>query len=156
LAGYTTFTGAYRERSMPTDDLAGEAFKHAQTQPGPWGDLHVICRERTIPKASNHVRLHETKKDQWGIPLLVMNVDYDEQRRAHDRGLAHPGLQKMLEARGVAMTSKPMTKVGRRDSTSTRWGGARRMGKDPQRSILNEWNQVHGCPNVFVTDGRVA
>ena len=27
------------------------------------------------------------------------------------------------------------------------------MGKDPNRSVLNEWNQVRGCPNVFVTDG---
>jgi len=31
-------------------------------------------------------------------------------------------------------------------------GGAR-MGKDPATSILNKWNQVHGCKNVFVTDG---
>jgi len=31
-------------------------------------------------------------------------------------------------------------------------GGAR-MGKDPKSSILNEWNQVHSCKNVFVTDG---
>jgi choline dehydrogenase-like flavoprotein len=31
-------------------------------------------------------------------------------------------------------------------------GGAR-MGKDPQRSLLNEWNQLHACKNVFVTDG---
>jgi choline dehydrogenase-like flavoprotein len=27
------------------------------------------------------------------------------------------------------------------------------MGKDPQNSILNEWNQMHQCKNVFVTDG---
>ena len=31
-------------------------------------------------------------------------------------------------------------------------GGAR-MGHDPKTSILNKWNQVHACPNVFVTDG---
>ncbi|MEO6357388.1 MAG: GMC family oxidoreductase, partial [Ferruginibacter sp.] len=31
-------------------------------------------------------------------------------------------------------------------------GGAR-MGKDPATSILNKWNQVHSCNNVFVTDG---
>jgi choline dehydrogenase-like flavoprotein len=31
-------------------------------------------------------------------------------------------------------------------------GGAR-MGKDPKQSILNEWNQIHTCKNVFVTDG---
>jgi choline dehydrogenase-like flavoprotein len=27
------------------------------------------------------------------------------------------------------------------------------MGKDPNESILNEYNQMHLCKNVFVTDG---
>ena len=27
------------------------------------------------------------------------------------------------------------------------------MGKDPKTSVLNKWNQVHACQNVFVTDG---
>lgn len=31
-------------------------------------------------------------------------------------------------------------------------GGAR-MGNDPKTSILNKWNQIHSCPNIFVTDG---
>ncbi|MEI6466826.1 MAG: GMC oxidoreductase, partial [Verrucomicrobiota bacterium] len=26
-------------------------------------------------------------------------------------------------------------------------------GKDPKKSLLNRWNQLHACPNVFVTDG---
>lgn len=31
--------------------------------------------------------------------------------------------------------------------------GGVRMGKDPSSSLLNEWNQLHACNNVFVTDG---
>jgi choline dehydrogenase-like flavoprotein len=31
-------------------------------------------------------------------------------------------------------------------------GGAR-MGRDPKTSMLNSWNQLHACNNVFVTDG---
>jgi choline dehydrogenase-like flavoprotein len=31
-------------------------------------------------------------------------------------------------------------------------GGAR-MGNDPKTSLLNKWNQLHTCKNVFVTDG---
>jgi choline dehydrogenase-like flavoprotein len=27
------------------------------------------------------------------------------------------------------------------------------MGRDPKTSLLNEWNQLHTCKNVFVTDG---
>jgi choline dehydrogenase-like flavoprotein len=31
--------------------------------------------------------------------------------------------------------------------------GTARMGRDPKTSVLNGWNQVHACKNVFVTDG---
>jgi choline dehydrogenase-like flavoprotein len=31
--------------------------------------------------------------------------------------------------------------------------GGVRMGRDPKTSLINEWNQLHGCKNVFVTDG---
>jgi choline dehydrogenase-like flavoprotein len=31
--------------------------------------------------------------------------------------------------------------------------GTARMGHDVKTSILNKWNQVHECKNVFVTDG---
>ena len=31
--------------------------------------------------------------------------------------------------------------------------GGVRMGKDPKTSLLNGWNQLHECQNVFVTDG---
>jgi choline dehydrogenase-like flavoprotein len=31
--------------------------------------------------------------------------------------------------------------------------GGVRMGRDPKTSLLNEWNQLHACRNVFVTDG---
>jgi len=31
--------------------------------------------------------------------------------------------------------------------------GGVRMGKDPKTSLLNKWNQLHNCQNVYVTDG---
>jgi choline dehydrogenase-like flavoprotein len=31
--------------------------------------------------------------------------------------------------------------------------GGVRMGKDPKTSVLNKWNALHDCKNVFVTDG---
>ena len=31
-------------------------------------------------------------------------------------------------------------------------GGAR-MGNDPKTSLLDKWNAMHHCKNVFVTDG---
>ena len=31
--------------------------------------------------------------------------------------------------------------------------GTARMGDDPKKSVLNKFNQMWDCPNVFVTDG---
>src|SRR4029450_8719069 len=31
--------------------------------------------------------------------------------------------------------------------------GTARMGNDPKKSVLNRFNQVHACKNVYVTDG---
>ena len=31
--------------------------------------------------------------------------------------------------------------------------GTARMGRDPKTSVLNEYNQIHACTNVYVTDG---
>ena len=31
--------------------------------------------------------------------------------------------------------------------------GTARMGRDPRTSVLNEHNQTHDVPNLFVTDG---
>jgi choline dehydrogenase-like flavoprotein len=31
--------------------------------------------------------------------------------------------------------------------------GTARMGRDPDTSVLNKWNQAHDVPNLFVTDG---
>src|SRR6185369_7105958 len=148
VGGYTTFTGAYRSQAEPTERV-GAAFKEAQTKPGPWG-IYMYMQGETIPKESNHVRLHETKKDQWGIPLLVVNVDYDD----NDARMIKDWRTQAAEMLEVAGCHDIETHdKGWAPGLDIHEMGGARMGKDPNRSVLNEWNQVHGCPNVFVTDG---
>lgn len=31
--------------------------------------------------------------------------------------------------------------------------GTARMGRDPETSVLNQWNQAWDVPNLFMTDG---
>jgi choline dehydrogenase-like flavoprotein len=104
----------------------------------------------TIPKDSNHVRLSTDKKDTWGIPELVVSVDYDEN-----------DVKSMKDYLG--QTSEMLSLAGCKNIQQTdsrqapgldihEMGGCR-MGKDPKTSMLNKFNQFHLCPNVFVTDG---
>jgi choline dehydrogenase-like flavoprotein len=149
VGGYTTFTGAYRERGEPTTARVGGAYKDALAKPGPWG-IYMYMQGETIPRESNHVRLHETEKDQWGIPRLVTSVGYDENSEKMIRDWRTEA-QAMLEVAGCH-------DVETRDNNQApgldihEMGGVR-MGSDPKTSLLNKWNQLHACPNVFVTDG---
>src|SRR5438552_2873349 len=44
---------------------------------GPWSVGSHMMGE-TIPKESNYVALDKAKKDEWGMPLLNISIDYDE------------------------------------------------------------------------------
>jgi choline dehydrogenase-like flavoprotein len=149
VGGYTTFTGAYRTRGAPTAERMGGAYKDAQAQPGPWG-IYMYMQGETIPKATNHVRLHATQTDQWGIPLLVTSVGYDENDERMIRDWRAQA-QEMLEVAGCHdVTTRDN---GQAPGLDIHEMGGCRMGHDPKTSLLNEWNQLHACPNVFVTDG---
>jgi choline dehydrogenase-like flavoprotein len=151
FGGFTTFTGAYRTR--PNAESAevqfGPGLKEALTKPGGWR-TYMYMQGETIPKAENHVRLSTDKVDEWGIPLLVTSVGYD----ANDEKMLKDFLKESTE-----MLEKAGCKdIETRDSKQPpgldihEMGGVR-MGKDPKTSLLNEWNQLHLCKNVFVTDG---
>lgn len=96
------------------------------------------------------MRLSEDQKDEWGVPLLITSVDYDD----NDNKMVKDFLEQsreMMEAVGC-------TNITEHDSMQApgldihEMGGVR-MGHDPDTSLLNEWNQMHHCKNVFVTDG---
>jgi choline dehydrogenase-like flavoprotein len=149
VGGYTTFTGAYRVRGEPTDDRIGGAYKDAQSKPGPWG-IYMYMQGETIPKESNHVRLHESRKDQWGIPLLVTSVGYDDN---DERMIADWRTQakEMLEVAGCHHVETRDN--GQAPGLDIHEMGGCRMGRDPKTSMLDAHNRLHACPNVYVTDG---
>src|SRR5690606_22623960 len=152
VGGFTTFLGAYRERANKLEDSdvqIGADFKHAISEAGDW-HVYMYMQGETIPKATNRVYLSPDKTDQWGIPLIVTDVGYDEND------------DKMV-ADFIEQSTDMLQKMGCTDIYSNdnhqapgldihEMGGVR-MGKDPKDSLLNKWNQLHLCKNVFVTDG---
>ena len=149
VGGYTTFTGGYRTRGDTGALRVGGAYKDAEARPGPWG-IYMYMQGETIPKYTNHVRLHDTLKDQWGIPRLVTSVGYDDNDERMIRDWRKQA-DEMLSAAGC-------TNITTRDNHQApgldihEMGGCR-MGTDPTTSMLNAYNQLHAAPNVFVTDG---
>jgi choline dehydrogenase-like flavoprotein len=103
----------------------------------------------TIPKETNYVAL-DTIKDDWGMPRLKISIDYDD----NDEKMVKDYFDQMSEMYAKA----GFTNIQTHDSKQApgldihEMGGVR-MGHDPKTSLLNKWNQLHACKNVFVTDG---
>ncbi len=150
LGGYITFWGAYRNVGNENgNDTIGAKFKEAMCEPGDWG-VYMSIQGEVIPKQSNLVRLSKDEKDAWGIPQIITSVDYDD----NDEKM----LKDFLMQDEEILTVAGCTNIVKNDSKQApgldihEMGGCR-MGKDSKTSMLNKWNQLHLCKNVFVTDG---
>jgi choline dehydrogenase-like flavoprotein len=149
--GYVIYSGASRKTlsDKNREPSIGAQFKEAISEPGGW-TAYMYMQGETIAKESNHVRLSPTEKDQWGIPLLITSVGYDDNDDKMVKDFLEQG-QAMLEAGGVKNITTWDSKQA--PGLDIHEMGGVRMGSDPKNSLLNEWNQLHHCKNVFVTDG---
>jgi choline dehydrogenase-like flavoprotein len=129
----------------------GESLKANLFKPetGGWS-LGAQMMGETLTKETNMVRLDPTLKDKWGIPLLRMSVDFDDNDMKMVQDF-YTELSEMLSRAGFVNIRTSDTK--RNPGSENHEMGGVRMGKDPKTSMLNKWNQMHHCSNVFVTDG---
>lgn len=150
LRGYAAGFSAYRSTNRD-DSGTGAGLKQRLLHPerGPWKIGSHMMGE-TIPKETNMVSLDTDKKDAWGIPLLKISVEYDD----NDAKMKQDYFEQFTEM----LTGAGFVNIERHNSNQNpgidihEMGGIR-MGKDPRTSLLNKWNQLHACSNVYVTDG---
>ncbi|WP_111641822.1 GMC oxidoreductase [Marinimicrobium alkaliphilum] len=148
LRGFSYQGSAIRLNNNPAG-VNGEALKEVVFQPGPWL-IRMTCFGEILPYHENRMYLNFNKRDQWGIPTIV----FDAKLRDNEIKMREDGVRqaaKMLEAAGCVnvSTRNEATAVG----ACIHEMGTARMGHDPATSVLNQWNQMHDVPNVFVTDG---
>ncbi len=104
----------------------------------------------TIPKEKSTVSIDNQLTDKYGVPQLRISVEYDD----NDEKMLKDFFAQFTEMYQKAGFSniKPLDTKRLPGNENHEMGGVR-MGKDPKTSLLNAWNQVHTCKNVFVTDG---
>lgn len=151
LGGFLTFVGAGRSRgdTESLHDYVGPAYKEALTEPGPW-QIYAFIQGETIPREENHVRLSPDQKDKWGVPLLVTSVDYSDNEDRMIRDFLLQTSEMLSKAGCTSVTPHDSKQAPGLDIHEM---GGVRMGHDEKTSLLNKWNQLHHCKNVFVTDG---
>lgn len=151
LRGYAA--GLYTSKNRTQDrDAIGSDLKRSLEANNKWGNWKVGSHMmgETIPKESNFLSLDKTQLDAFGMPKLKISIDYDD----NDEKMIKDYFEQMTEM----FTMAGFTNIRTNDSHQApgldihEMGGVR-MGNDPKTSLLNRWNQLHACKNVFVTDG---
>lgn len=120
-------------------DYAGilEKYDHLS---GVW-----ICGE-DLPMEENGIRLHDSRRDQYGLPVpIVYKGDHpnDEALRRHGQQQA----RRCYEAvEAVRVFDVP-------DFPTSHNVGTNRMSARPADGVVNRFGQTHDIDNLFVSDG---
>lgn len=149
LRGYAAGFSAGRSRIINNEGIGQQLKDNLSSLK--WGGWYVGSHMmgETIPKETSTLSL-DNKKDQWDMPLLKINIAYDD----NDEKMVKDYHEQMTEM----FTRAGFKNIKTNDSKQApgldihEMGGVR-MGKDPKTSLLNEWHQLHACKNVYVTDG---
>jgi len=127
----------------------GGDFKDEMARPGQW-TIGLTGFGEMLPDHGNRMFLDESRTDRWGLPVPAFDCATGENERLMRVDMMNDAAE-MLEAAGVREV-EPYDR-GYWPAMGIHEMGTARMGRDPRTSVLNRWNQVWDCMNVFVTDG---
>lgn len=151
IRGFGYQGGASRENwasSIGEMNFGGD-FKDSLAAPGPW-KIGLGGFGECLPYHDNKMVLDYDNKDQWGQPTVKFDAEFKDNEKVMRKDMGEAAAE-MLQAAGVKGVK--IYDRGSYPGLGIHEMGTARMGRDPQTSVLNEWNQVHEVPNVFVTDG---
>jgi choline dehydrogenase-like flavoprotein len=125
----------------------GETFKQKLQEPR--AGLNVLGFGEVLPRWENFVELDPKVKDKFGIPVLRIHMSRSANENAMVKDMADSAGE-LLEAAGAKNIK---TFAG---PPTGRWAvheaGIARMGTDPKKSVLNQFQGLHDVKNVFVMD----
>ena len=148
--GYQGGAGRGSTSDLVAEMKYGSELKEEILKPGGWG-MGITAFGECLPDHSNRMYLDYDKLDEWGLPTVTFDAAFGENEKAMRKDMQEQAI-KMLEAAGfknVYGYDNPGNAIG----LGIHEMGTARMGHDPKTSVLNKWNQVHACKNVYVTDG---
>ncbi len=125
----------------------GEAYKKALLEPRT--RIEITGFGEVLPRWDNFVELDPNLKDVYGIPVLKIHMSDGENERAmiQDMGASAGEMLEAAGAKNIRTYAHP---------SAPRWAlheaGIARMGADPKKSVLNQFQQTHDIKNLFVMD----
>jgi choline dehydrogenase-like flavoprotein len=143
LRGYAVGVSSGRGSHVEEEGI-GASLTNSLISPQLNEDWHLSTwmMGECVPVEENHIRLHTSKTDKYGIPQVVFSCEWQE----NDIKQADDYVEQMKE-----MFTKAGYRNIRGENRDTLPGsdihemGGVRMGHDPNTSLLNKWNQLHTC-----------
>lgn len=127
----------------------GKGLKEAAKTPGMW-TMSLMGFGECLPYHENKVTLNRDILDKDGMPTLTFDCEWkDNENKMREDMMAQAA--EMLEAAGLSNVKT--YDRGCNPGLGIHEMGTARMGKEAKTSVLNKYNQVWDCQNVFVTDG---
>jgi choline dehydrogenase-like flavoprotein len=148
LRGYHFGGNASRGRGG-NDNSIGVTLKESMTEPGGW-QMGLYAFGECLPYEDNRITLNTAKKDKWGRPLINIDCEFRDNEKAMNKDMGKTA-KEILEAAGFSDVTV-RNKMSFPGNANHEMGTAR-MGRDAKTSVLNQFNQMHEVPNVFITDG---
>jgi choline dehydrogenase-like flavoprotein len=127
----------------------GAGFKEAIMSPGDWR-IGLAGFGEILPYEDNRMTLNYEKLDKWGLPTVTFDASIKENEINMRKDMQSQAAE-MLENAGFKNISEYDRGYG--FGLGIHEMGTARMGRDPKTSVLNSNNQIHGVPNLYVTDG---
>jgi choline dehydrogenase-like flavoprotein len=126
----------------------GQAFKDQLK--APVTTLGLAGFGECLPYYENYVELDRDVVDIYGIPVLRIHMTWGENEKKMVPDMAETAVQ-MMEAAG-AKNIEPYAIPDRVPGYGIHEVGVARMGSDPRKSVLNQFQQAHDVRNLFVMD----
>lgn len=135
----------------------------AKTLPGYGADFKKSVKQRfpalmsihpygeVLPQAYNRVTVDGTPNDQYGIPIAKISyrISDNERKMINEMYDMAESIFHAAKAEIIPFKRGWIDTLG----SAIHEHGTCRMGEDPKRSPLNQFNQMHDVKNVFVVDG---
>ena len=103
-----------------------------------------------LARYENYVDIDPTVKDRWGVPVLRFHIQFGDNEKKMAADMAETAKEMFAEA-GIEIvgTSSDLLTPG----WSIHELGTARMGTDPKKSVVNQFQQSHDVKNLFIMDG---
>jgi choline dehydrogenase-like flavoprotein len=103
-----------------------------------------------LPRYDSYVEIDPEVKDRWGVPVLKFHITFGENEKKMAKDMADQA-REMFEQAGIEVIG------GGARLLTPGWSihelGTARMGNDPKKSVLNQFQQSHDVKNLLVVDG---